>query len=50
MGILKELPQEIDGFKLTMGQGIDGQILTIASYSNEAMHSKLGFDLYFGNL
>ena len=38
---LKELPQEIDGFKLTMGQGIDGQILTIASYSNEAMHSKL---------
>ena len=30
---LKELPQEIDGFKLTMGQGIDGQILTIASYS-----------------
>lgn len=34
---LKELPQEIDGFKLTMGQGIDGQILTIASYSNEAM-------------
>ena len=29
---LKELPQEIDGFKLTMGQGIDGQILTIASY------------------
>lgn len=38
---LKELPPEIDGFKLTMGQGIDGQILTIASYSNEAMHSKL---------
>ncbi|MDO5380517.1 MAG: hypothetical protein Q4E98_06540 [Acidaminococcaceae bacterium] len=38
---LKELPPEIDGFKLTMGQGIDGQILTIASYGNEAMHSKL---------
>ena len=38
---LKELPQEIDGFKLTMGQGIEGQILTIASYSNEAMHSRL---------
>lgn len=38
---IKELPPEIDGFKLTMGQGIDGQILTIASYGNEAMHSKL---------
>lgn len=38
---LKELPPEIDSFKLTMGQGIDGQILTIASYGNEAMHSKL---------
>lgn len=38
---LKELPQEIDGFKLTIGQGIDNQILTIASYGNAAVHSKL---------
>lgn len=38
---LKQLPQEIDGFKLEKGQGIDGQILTIASYFNKDMHSKL---------
>ena len=38
---LKELPQEIDGFKLTAGTGIKGQILNIASYVNEPMHCRL---------
>lgn len=38
---LKELPQEIGGFKLELGKGIEGQILTMASYINEKMHSHL---------
>ena len=38
---LKELPQEIDGFKLTMRPGIHGQNITIASNSKEAMNTNL---------
>lgn len=38
---LPKLPQEIDAFKLVPGTGIDGQILNIAAYTNEAMHCRL---------
>lgn len=38
---LKELPQEIDGFELKLGEGIEGQVLTVASYINEKMRSRL---------
>lgn len=38
---LQGLPQEIDGFKLELGQEINGQILTMASYVNPAVHSRL---------
>ena len=38
---LKELPKEIGGFKLEQGSGIQGQILNIAAYVNEAAHCRL---------
>ena len=38
---LKKLPAEIDGFKLSAGTGLAGQILNIASYVNEPMHCRL---------
>ena len=38
---LPKLPQEVDGFTLLPGTGIDGQILNIAAYANENMHCKL---------
>ena len=38
---LKQLPREIDGFKLMGGSGIKGQILNIAAYVNEPMHCRL---------
>lgn len=36
--LLQKLPLELEGFKLCPGTGIDGQILNIASYHNEAKH------------
>lgn len=39
--LLKQLPQEIEGFKLQAGTGISGQILNIASYINEEKHCRL---------
>lgn len=41
--VLTKLPQTIDGFSLQPGTGIDGQILNIAAYVNEAMHCRLDF-------
>lgn len=35
---LQKLPEEIDGFKKVPGTGIEGQILHIVSYVNEAEH------------
>ncbi|MBQ7883246.1 MAG: hypothetical protein IJ320_02635 [Phascolarctobacterium sp.] len=39
--LLQQLPQEMEGFKLCAGTGINGQILNIASYNNEAKHCRL---------
>lgn len=38
---LGQLPKEISGFKLQDGKGINGNILNIASYVNEAKHCSL---------
>ena len=38
---LQQLPQEIDGFQLQQGTGLQGQILNLAAYVNEAMHCRL---------
>ncbi len=38
---LGQLPQEIEGFVLIPGTGIEGQILNIASYVNEIDHCRL---------
>lgn len=38
---LQQLPQELDGFLLQAGTGIDGQILNIAAYVNEKIHCRL---------
>ena len=34
---LKELPEEINGFTLHQDHTIDGQVLNIASYRNDAV-------------
>ena len=39
--LLAKLPQELNGFTLMPGTGIKGQILNIAAYVNEAIHSRL---------
>lgn len=38
---LKELPEEINGFTLHQDRTIDGQVLNIASYSNDAVRCRL---------
>lgn len=38
---LQQLPKEVAGFELREGSGIEGQILNIASYVNEASHCRL---------
>lgn len=38
---LQQLPEGVAGFKLRQGSGIEGQILNIASYVNEANHCQL---------
>lgn len=39
--LLKELPQELCGFRLIPGTGIKGQILNIAAYVNDEKHCRL---------
>lgn len=39
--LLTQLPKTIDGFSLLPGSGIDGQIINLAAYANEAMHCRL---------
>lgn len=39
--LLKQLPQELCGFKLVPGTGIKGQILNIAAYVNDEKHCRL---------
>lgn len=39
--LLTQLPKSIDGFSLVPGSGIDGQIVNLAGYVNEAMHCRL---------
>lgn len=38
---LQQLPEDVAGFKLRQGSGIEGQILNIASYVNEADRCQL---------
>lgn len=38
---LQQLPQEVAGYKLRQGTGIEGQILNIASYVHEESHCQL---------
>lgn len=39
--LLKQLPQNLEGFNLVEGSGIKGQILNIAAYVNDEKHCRL---------
>lgn len=39
--LLQELPKDIEGFTLDLEQSVEGQVLTIASYNNVNLSSKL---------